>query len=66
MWYMDCYRASRGKYVEDWLEACGNVISAIGDEDFSKVLSNSLNEIAAFDYTVVFGFLGSKTSERPL
>ena len=46
-----------------WLEASGNLIASIGEPEFAKVLSNALKEIAPFDYTVVFGFLGSA---RPL
>lgn len=39
--------------------ATGALISAIGTETFAAELSNVLRGIAAFDYTVVFGYLGS-------
>lgn len=43
--------------------ATGELISAIGTDRFAANLSNALKGIAAFDYTVVFGYLGSA---RPL
>jgi DNA-binding CsgD family transcriptional regulator len=39
------------------------MIDAIGQDEFPGELSVALREIAPFDYTVIFGFLGSK---RPL
>lgn len=47
----------------DWLARTGRLIDAIGQDAFSSVLSAGLREIAPFDYTVIFGYLGS---ERPL
>ncbi|MDX1780829.1 MAG: LuxR C-terminal-related transcriptional regulator [Thalassovita sp.] len=46
-----------------WVEATGELISAIGTDEFAAKLSNSLKGIASFDYTVVFGYFGSA---RPL
>ena len=44
-------------------EATGALISAIGTDEFPAKLSAVLRGIAAFDYTVIFGYLGSA---RPL
>jgi DNA-binding CsgD family transcriptional regulator len=44
-------------------EATGQLIADIGGTAFSTSLSGALQEIAPFDYTVVFGYFGS---ERPL
>ena len=41
------------------LEAIGQLVSSIGGESFAISLSDALKEIAPFDYTVVFGYLGS-------
>ena len=49
--------------MKDWLEPTGNLINAIGEKSFPSALANSLKEIAIFDYTVVFGYLGTA---RPL
>lgn len=49
--------------MKDWLEPTGDLISAIGDESFPRALANALKKIAVFDYTVVFGYLGTT---RPL
>jgi DNA-binding CsgD family transcriptional regulator len=45
--------------VAHWLKESGDLVAAIGESNFSQVLSNSLKEITPFDYTVVFGFLGT-------
>ncbi len=45
--------------MTDWLTEAGAVIAAIGTDDFSQTLSKSLQEISGFDYTVIFGYLGS-------
>lgn len=49
--------------MSDWLDAAGKVIAAIGSDTFAKTLSAALQEIAPFDFTVVFGYLGTA---RPL
>jgi len=41
------------------MEATGHLISSIGEETFAATLSSALKEIAPFDFTVVFGYLGS-------
>lgn len=41
------------------MEATGHLISSIGEESFAAELSKTLQEIAPFDFTVVFGYLGS-------
>ncbi|WP_380053924.1 helix-turn-helix transcriptional regulator [Falsihalocynthiibacter sp. SS001] len=40
-------------------EATGALIDSIGTEDFASVLSDTLQGIAPFDYTVIFGYLGA-------
>lgn len=47
----------------DWLETAGRLIDTSGSAQFPAVLSAGLREIAPFDFTVIFGFLGSA---RPL
>lgn len=42
-----------------FMEATGHLISSIGEEGFAANLSEALQVIAPFDYTVVFGYLGS-------
>ena len=49
--------------MNTWAEATGELISAIGFDDFAAKLTCALKGIAPFDYTVVFGYLGSA---RPL
>ncbi len=49
--------------MKGWLEPTGDVIAAIGSDGFATHLTNALNQIAAFDYCVIFGYLGSA---RPL
>jgi DNA-binding CsgD family transcriptional regulator len=44
----------------DWVATTGRLIDAIGRDDFASVLSTGLREIAPFEYTVIFGFLGSQ------
>jgi DNA-binding CsgD family transcriptional regulator len=41
------------------MEATGQLISSIGEDNFAHCLSTALREVAAFDFTVVFGYLGS-------
>ena len=45
--------------MSNWIDATGDLISAIGTDAFAETLSNALKEIAPFDYTVMFGYLGS-------
>ena len=49
--------------MKDWMLNAGAVVASIGEDDFPKALSEALKVIAPFDYTVVFGYLGSA---RPL
>lgn len=44
----------------DWRATTGRLIDAIGRDDFAGTLSAGLREIAPFDFTVIFGFLGSR------
>ena len=41
------------------IEATGALIDAIGTENFALTLSEALQGIAPFDYTVIFGYLGA-------
>ena len=41
------------------IEATGALVDAIGTEDFAKTLSDALQRLAPFDYTVIFGYLGA-------
>lgn len=41
------------------MESTGHLISSIGEETFATSLSNALKEIAPFDFTVMFGYLGA-------
>ncbi|MGB7268812.1 MAG: helix-turn-helix transcriptional regulator [Albidovulum sp.] len=45
--------------MKNWIDAVGAMISAIGTNGFAKELSEVLNAIVPFDYTVVFGYHGS-------
>ncbi|MGH1481452.1 MAG: helix-turn-helix transcriptional regulator [Geminicoccales bacterium] len=49
--------------MNDLHVATGDLVSAIGQQDFASRLSAALKGIAPFDYTVVFGYLGAA---RPL
>jgi len=49
--------------MENWIEATGPVISTIGTDSFSKNLSGLLQEVAPYDYTVIFGYHGA---DRPM
>jgi DNA-binding CsgD family transcriptional regulator len=40
------------------MEATGQLISSIGESSFANCLSSALREIAPFDFTVVYGYLG--------
>ena len=41
------------------IEATGALIDAIGTENFALTLSEALQGITPFDYTVIFGYLGA-------
>ncbi len=45
--------------MKSLIEATGALVDAIGTERFAKTLSDALQGIAPFDYTVVFAYLGS-------
>ncbi|MGO1118886.1 helix-turn-helix transcriptional regulator [Rhodovibrionaceae bacterium A322] len=45
--------------MADWPKAAGTIIAGMGKDIFARNLSTALQEIAVFDYTVVFGYLGS-------
>ncbi len=45
--------------MKTMFEATGALIDAIGSESFAQTLSEALKGIVEFDYTVVFGYLGS-------
>lgn len=47
----------------DWCHAAGRLIDSIDAPDFPSTLSALLREIVAFDYTVIFGYVGHA---RPL
>ena len=49
--------------MKDWIEPTGNVINSIGRDVFPQALTTALKNICQFDYTVVFGYLGTA---RPL
>jgi DNA-binding CsgD family transcriptional regulator len=45
--------------MKDWLEVTGEAIGTIGNEGFADRMTNAINHIAAFEYCVVFGYLGT-------
>lgn len=47
----------------DWCDATGRMIDLIGRPEFPSALSAALRELVAFDYTVIFGYVGHA---RPL
>lgn len=47
----------------DWMKAAGDVVESIGTPQFAAVLARGLRQIAPYDFTVVFGYVGSA---RPL
>lgn len=49
--------------MKDWFEPTGALIAAIGDARFPAALTDAIKMVAAFDYTVIFGYLGTA---RPL
>lgn len=49
--------------MSEWLKSAGAIIAALGTDRFARTLSLALQEFAVFDYTVMFGYLGSN---RPI
>ena len=45
--------------MQNLIRATGALIEAIGTENFALTLSEALQGIAPFDYTVIFGYLGA-------
>lgn len=43
----------------DWCEHAGRLIQAVETQDFAPNLSKALRAIVNFEYTVVFGYVGS-------
>lgn len=49
--------------MRDWMIAAGRIVDAIGTADFGPALAAGLRQIAPYEFTVVFGYVGSA---RPL
>jgi DNA-binding CsgD family transcriptional regulator len=47
----------------DWLEQAGRIIEGIGTESFPVALAQSLRQTLAYEFTVIFGYVGHA---RPL
>jgi DNA-binding CsgD family transcriptional regulator len=47
----------------EWLQSAGRIVEGIGTPEFPRRLAEGLREIAPYDYTVIFGYVGSA---RPL
>lgn len=47
----------------DWMDPAGRIVEAIGTPAFPRVLSEGLRQIAPYDFTVIFGYVGMA---RPL
>ena len=47
----------------EWMEAVGRIVESIGTQQFPRVLAEGLREVTPYDYTVIFGYVGSA---RPL
>jgi DNA-binding CsgD family transcriptional regulator len=43
----------------EWMAAAGRIVEAVGTRDFPCALARGLREIAHYDYTVIFGYVGS-------
>lgn len=43
----------------DWLEPAGRIVDRIGTPEFPRALADGLRAIAEYDFTVVFGYVGS-------
>lgn len=47
----------------DWMESAGRIVDSIGRRDFPRELARGLREVVPYDFTVIFGYVGSA---RPL
>ena len=47
----------------EWMEPAGRIVASIGTPGFASTLAAGLREITPYDYTVIFGYVGSA---RPL
>lgn len=47
------------KSDRSWVASAGELIAAIGSDQFAAGLSTMLRQVAAFDFTVIFGYRGS-------
>ena len=43
----------------EWFESAGRIVDRIGTPDFPRALADGLHEIADYDFTVIFGYVGS-------
>jgi DNA-binding CsgD family transcriptional regulator len=43
----------------EWMEPAGRIVDSIGSPGFGATLAAGLRAIAPYDYTVIFGFVGS-------
>ena len=44
-----------------WYEAAGRLVGAIGSQRFAAILADGLREIAPYEFTVIFGYVGAAT-----
>ncbi len=47
----------------EWLTAAGRIVDSIGTREFPRRLADGLHEVVPYDFTVVFGYVGTA---RPL
>jgi DNA-binding CsgD family transcriptional regulator len=47
----------------DWMKAAGRIVETIGTPQFPAALADGLRQVAPYDFTVIFGYVGSA---RPL
>ncbi|MEQ9038970.1 MAG: LuxR C-terminal-related transcriptional regulator [Silicimonas sp.] len=47
----------------DWMAKAGRIVETIGSPEFGRALAEGLRAIAPYDFTVIFGYVGSA---RPL
>jgi DNA-binding CsgD family transcriptional regulator len=47
----------------EWLVNAGRIVDSVGSPDFAPTLAEALRAIAPYDFTVIFGYVGSS---RPL
>jgi DNA-binding CsgD family transcriptional regulator len=52
-------RFVQGGAVMAWYEAAGRLIEAIGTPRFAAALAEGLREVAPYEFTVIFGYVGS-------